>query len=151
METSSGIILYKKVNDTFEFFMCTPDGPYWVNRVLWCFPKGHMEENETPFETALREFEEETSVKLINDETKYKYLGIVKQNKKKNVHVFIKPYENEDLSNCYSNMCTSIIKGVEVEHAEIKGYKWINIEEYKENGIKAYIPILEKIQNDYNN
>lgn len=151
MEVSSGIILYRKKDNLMEFFMCTPDGPYWVNRVLWCFPKGHMENDETPFETALREFEEETSVKLANDETKYKYLGFIKQNKKKNVHVFIKEYENENLENCYSNLCITKIKNYEFEHPEIKEYKWVTLEEYKESGIKAYIPILEKIENDYNN
>lgn len=151
MEVSSGIILYRKNEDRFEFFMCSPGGPYWVNRILWGFPKGHIENGETPFETALREFEEETSVKLSKDETKYQYLGKIRQNKKKDVHVFIKPYENENLTNCYSNYCVSIIKGVEIKHPEIKEYKWVNIEEYKENGIKPYIPILEKICNDYNN
>lgn len=152
MEISSGIILYRVIdNNDIEFFMCTPDGPYWKSRTLWCFPKGHMEGNETPFETALREFEEETSVKLVSDETKYNYLGFIKQNKKKNVHIFIKEYENENLENCYSNLCVSIIKGEEIEHREIKGYKWVTLDEYKESGIKAYIPILEKIKNDYNN
>lgn len=150
MEVSSGIIIYRKRNNLIEFFMCTPDGPYWSNRVLWCFPKGHIENDETPFETALREFEEETSVKLISDETKYEYLGFIKQNKKKNVHVFIKKYENENLTNCYSNMCITKIKECEFEHLEIKEYKWVTLSEYRESGIKAYIPILEKIENDYN-
>ena len=62
-----------------------------------------------------------------------------------------KEYENENLENCYSNLCVSIIKGEEIEHREIKEYKWITLNEYKESGIKAYIPILEKICNDYNN
>ena len=145
METSSGIILYRKVNDTVEFFVCTPDGPYWKHRELWCFPKGHMEMNETPFQTALREFEEETSVKLTSNETEYECFGVVKQNKKKNVYVYYKPYQDEDLTNCYSNTCISVIDGVEIEHNEIKAYKWITIDEYKESGIKAYIPYLEKI------
>lgn len=151
MEVSSGIILHRMKNGKVEFFMCTPDGPYWRNRVLWGFPKGHIEKNETPFETALREFEEETSVKLIVDETKYQYLGKIRQNKKKDVHVFTKPYENENLENCYSNTCISVVKGVKIEHPEIKEYKWVDIDEYKEKGIKTYIPILEKINNDYNN
>lgn len=151
METSSGVILYKKVNDVMQFFMCTPDGPYWKHRILWCFPKGHIEDNETPFETALREFEEETSVKLTSDENQYAFYGKIKQNKKKFVFVYVKQYQNEDLTNCYSNTCISIVNGVEYEHNEIKDYKWVTLEEYKEKGIKAYIPILEQILIDCDN
>lgn len=145
METSSGIILYRKVNDTVEFFMCTPDGPHWKYRELWSFPKGHMENDETPLDTALREFEEETSVKLTSDTSKYFYLGKIKQNKSKYVHTFCKEYEDEDLTHCYSNTCISIVNGVEIEHNEIKDYKWMTIDEYETKGIKVYIPLLEEI------
>lgn len=151
MEISSGVILYRKINDTVEFFVCTPDGPYWKHRELWCFPKGHMEEGETPFQTALREFQEETSVKLTDNQNEYECFGKVKQNKKKYVYVYCKEYDNENLSNCYSNTCISVINGIEYEHNEIKDYKWITIDEYKINGIKAYIPYLEEIINKYGN
>lgn len=151
MEISSGVILYRKINDTVEFFVCTPDGPYWKHRELWCFPKGHMEEGENPFQTALREFEEETSVKLSDNPIEYECFGKVRQNKKKCVYVYVKEYNGEDLTNCYSNSCISIINGVEYEHKEIKDYKWITIDDYKVSGIKAYIPYLEEIINRYGN
>lgn len=151
MEISSGVILYRKINDTVEFFVCTPDGPYWKHRTLWCFPKGHIEEGETPFQTALREFEEETSVKLSSDPLQYECFGSVKQNKSKNVYVYYKKYDNEDLTNCYSNTCVTVVNGVEYEHKEIKAYKWITIDEYKESGIKVYIPYLEQIIEKYGN
>lgn len=153
MEFSSGIILHRKNNESgeVEFFMCTPDGPSWKDRTLWCFPKGHMENKETPFETALREFKEETSISLDNDVAKYEYYGEVIQNKKKTVHVFVKQYENENLNNCFSNYTTTNKDGVVYVHKEIKDYKWISLEEYKKNGIKAYIKTLELIKNGYSN
>ena len=43
------------------------------------------------------------------------------------------------------------LNGIEIEHNEIKDYKWITLEEYKESGIKAYIPYLEKIIEKYGN
>ena len=149
METSSGVVLYRNTNGVIEFFMCTPDGPYWRHRELWCFPKGHIEEGETPFQTALREFEEETSVKLTSDPTQYECFGKIRQNKSKNVFLFYKRYSDEDLTNCYSNTCISVVNGIEYEHKEIKAYKWMTIDEYKKNGIKAYIPYLEKIVQRY--
>jgi predicted NUDIX family NTP pyrophosphohydrolase len=145
MELSSGIILYKKDNNNeVKFFVCTPGGPYWENKELWNFPKGHVEVGESDFECALREFEEETSIKL-NPNSYYIDFGLVRQNKQKNVHVYAKKYENEDTSNCYSNLCTSIINGISIEHYEIKGYAWKTIDELRNNGIKCYIPIFKKI------
>lgn len=151
MEISSGIILHKNENGNIKFFMCTPDGPYFKNKTIWSFPKGHMEMGETPFETALREFHEETSFSLTNKEFKYKYYGLVKQNSHKKVHVFSKPYENEELINCYSNKCVSIIKGVKYVHNEIRDYKWVTLKEYIKKGVRPYIPILKEIINDYYN
>ena len=151
MEVSSGVLLYRNNNGVIEFFVCTPDGPYWKYRELWCFPKGHMENNETPFQTAIREFKEETSVKLSDNPIDYECFGMIKQNKKKNVYLFYKKYQNENLTHCYSNKCISIVNGIEIEHNEIKDYKWITLEEYKESGIKVYIPYLEKIIEKYGN
>lgn len=145
MEVSSGIILYRNTINGYEFFVCTPGGPYWHNRELWNFPKGHVENGETPFIAALREFKEETSISLSDDESKYNYLGLIKQNNKKHVHVFSKEYEGEDYSNCYSNECVSIINGVEISHPEVKAYSWMTIEELENKGMKCYIPIFKII------
>ena len=152
MEHSSGIIVYRiNEKNIVEFFVCTPDGPYWKNRELWNFPKGYIEKDETPFQAALREFEEETSVSLDNSPSSYEYLGKVKQNTSKNVHVFLKKYNNEDFSNCFSNECVTIIKGKEYVHREIKEYRWMTYEELKEKGIKAYNEIFNCINNDKHN
>ncbi|MBR6516940.1 MAG: NUDIX domain-containing protein [Bacilli bacterium] len=148
MEYSSGIILYRKNSDNvFEFFVCTPDGPMWINRELWNFPKGHLEINESPFKAAIREFEEETSVKLNDEESLYKFHGIIKQNKHKRVFVYSKKYENEDLSNCYSNECITIYKEKLYVHNEIKDYRWMTFEELENKGMKCYLDTFKEIIN----
>lgn len=148
MEHSSGVLLYKKINKEILFFVCTPDGPFWKNRELWSFPKGHIEVGETPFITALREFKEETSVQLTNDEGKYHYFGKIKQNKSKQVYVFVKEYEGEDLDSCYSNLTISEYpykSGKFISHHEIKKYAWKTYDELKTCGIKAYLGTYQKI------
>ena len=117
---------------------------YAYDEMLYELPAGKLELNEDPRLAAIREFEEETSVKLTSDQNQYECFGKIKQNKNKNVYVFYKPYSNEDLTNCYSNSCVSVINGIEYEHKEIKAYKWMTIDEYKKNGIKTYIPYLEE-------
>ena len=55
-EKSCGAIVFKKENDKIEFLLV------YQNNGHYSFPKGHMEENETELETALREIKEETNL-----------------------------------------------------------------------------------------
>lgn len=146
MEHSSGIILYKKISDKTLFFVCTPDGPMWEGRELWSFPKGHIENGESIFEAAIREFEEETNIAITHDNEKYLYLGDVRQNKHKIVSVFCKEYEDEDMSDLRSNIIEYEYHGEVVRHGEIREYAWKTIEELSENGMKCYLPIYKKIE-----
>lgn len=146
-QQSSGIILHRLNEETkqVEFFVCTPDGPFWRNRELWNFPKGHIEDGEIPLTAALREFEEETSIKLDFDASFYRFHGFIKQNIYKIVAVYSREWFGEDTSNCVSNFTTSNFKGKEIKHREIKDYKWMTYDELVERGIKCYLPIYKDI------
>ena len=70
----------------------------------WDFPKGHVEENETEIETAIREVKEETNIDIkIEKENRYKLEYSPKENVWKEVIYFIgekidgelKPQESE--------------------------------------------------------
>lgn len=61
------------------------------------FPKGHMENNETEIETALRETYEETSIKVkINSDFRYETSYQMKSGNTKVVVYFLAEYENQD-------------------------------------------------------
>jgi predicted NUDIX family NTP pyrophosphohydrolase len=62
MNWSAGILLYRYKNQILEVFLVHPGGPYFrkKNDGWWTVPKGEVLGEETPIETALREFEEET-------------------------------------------------------------------------------------------
>ena len=55
-EKSCGAVIYKKENDEFKFLLVHQHNGHYS------FPKGHMEENETEIQTALREIKEETNI-----------------------------------------------------------------------------------------
>ena len=63
---SAGILLYRESNGATEVLLIRPGGPYWKNRDTgaWMIPKGGVEAGETAAEAALREFEEETGMRL---------------------------------------------------------------------------------------
>jgi len=50
-----------------------PGGPFFKNKDLgsWSIAKGELEENESKFQAALREFEEETGIKIDQQNTKF--------------------------------------------------------------------------------
>ena len=55
-EKSCGAIVYKKENDELKFLLVHQSNGHYS------FPKGHVEENETEVETAIREIKEETNI-----------------------------------------------------------------------------------------
>lgn len=60
---SAGILLYRKINNLFQFFLVHPGGPFFKNKDLgvWSIPKGEYLDDEEPLTAAKREFLEETS------------------------------------------------------------------------------------------
>lgn len=65
---SAGILLYRVRDGRYEFLLAHPGGPFWAKKDLgvWSIPKGEFE-NEDPLVAAVREFQEETGVKVSGD------------------------------------------------------------------------------------
>ena len=63
---SAGILLFRERDGGTEVLLIKPGGPFWRKKDVgaWMIPKGIVEPGEGPAEAALREFEEETGVKL---------------------------------------------------------------------------------------
>lgn len=63
---SAGVLLFRARDGATEVLLIRPGGPYWTNRDVgaWMIPKGGVEPGEAPAEAALREFEEETGMRL---------------------------------------------------------------------------------------
>jgi predicted NUDIX family NTP pyrophosphohydrolase len=69
MRKSAGILLFRKKENYFEFFLVHPGGPFWKGKEngAWSIPKGEFGNEEDPLNTARREFEEETGKKINGD------------------------------------------------------------------------------------
>jgi predicted NUDIX family NTP pyrophosphohydrolase len=63
---SAGVLLFRNRAGVTEVLLIRPGGPYWTNRDIgaWMIPKGGVEPGEAPAEAALREFQEETGMRL---------------------------------------------------------------------------------------
>ncbi|MEM1189729.1 MAG: NUDIX domain-containing protein [Pseudomonadota bacterium] len=83
---SAGILAYRQ-KPGLEVFLVHPGGPYWTNRDLgaWSIPKGLVEDGESPFDAAFREFGEEVGITIPFDAH---CLGTVRQKGGKIVHAW---------------------------------------------------------------
>lgn len=66
---STGILLYREMGGILEVLLVHPGGPFWANRYAgaWSIPKGELIPGEDLRLAALREFEEETGVRLAGE------------------------------------------------------------------------------------
>ena len=62
---SAGPLLFRCPRGKLDVFLAHPGGPFWETRDpgAWTVPKGLVEEGEDPLVAAIREFEEETSIR----------------------------------------------------------------------------------------
>ena len=60
-EKSCGAIIFREFNKKIETLLIRMIGGHWS------YPKGHVEQDETEVETALREIKEETNLEVIID------------------------------------------------------------------------------------
>jgi len=104
-EKSCGVVIYRRVSGNLEF-LCISD----KNDGHWGFPKGHVEENESEEETAIREVNEETRLRvtLINGfRVSVEYP--IKRETMKEVVFFLSNVEDQS---------------VHIQLAELTDYKW---------------------------
>src|SRR5438270_4389552 len=75
---SAGLLMFRRRGDTLEVFLVHPGGPFWAKKDLgaWSIPKGEYSAGEDPLTVAVREFEEETGVRL---EGEFRPLGELRQ------------------------------------------------------------------------
>ena len=66
---SAGLLMFRRGGGGVEVFLVHPGGPFWTRKDegAWSIPKGEYNPGEDPFETARREFQEETGFQAGGD------------------------------------------------------------------------------------
>ena len=143
---SAGLLMYRKRSDTLEMFLVHPGGPFWQKKDLaaWSIPKGEYSEGDDPFSTALREFEEETSIRPGGI---FIPLGEIRQPSGKLVTAWA--FEGDcDPSNVKSNSFSMEWpkgSGVVREFPEIDRGEWFNLENSKAKILKGQLGFIDRL------
>jgi len=133
-EKSYGVCLYRIVNNEFYILLNRTSSVSELN-----FFKGKIENNETPKETAIREFKEETNVLL---EQKFLEKYFYSYQKRKDIGIYLYQYEN--IQNPNFNFC-------EKEIYSANWYKLSMLEDkhFSKNQRKLFNDILLYLKNRF--
>lgn len=147
MLKSSGILVYKKENGRIKVLLCHFGGPYWkgIDKHGWSIPKGLKNDGEKVYDTAIREFEEETNLKI---SANISFLGSKKVNRTKLVIMFYTEGDF-DLTNCKSNTFELEYprkSGIINTYPEMDMYEYIDIDEAKTRIIPNQLYFLYKLE-----
>lgn len=147
MKKSAGILVYKKEKDRIKVLLCHFGGPYWegIDKEGWSIPKGMINPGETVYDAAIREFREETNLKIDGN---IKFLATKKVNRNKLVVMFYKE-DSFDLSKCRSNTFKLEYPkksgNIEVYH-EMDMYEYMDIDDAKNRIIGNQLYFLNKLE-----
>lgn len=139
MKTSCGVII---INEFNELFMGHSTGNKFYD-----IPKGLLDEGENELTCALRECMEETSIDL--RDKKLEDIGLHAYNKEKNLHLFLVSVKKEEI-NLDTLVCNSFFEDYYTKKLkpEVDGFKWIALEEIKQNTAKSMGQLLTKLKDN---
>jgi predicted NUDIX family NTP pyrophosphohydrolase len=145
MKISAGILMYY-LNPDLKVFLVHPGGPFFKNKDFgsWSIPKGEVGPTESPRDTAIREFKEETGIEevskiLVCFPQVLLYLGEITQ--KSGKKVFAWAFEHNFTGEIKSNMVTKFGK----PFPEVDKGQYFSIEEAEKRVNPAQIPLIEKL------
>lgn len=144
---SAGVLLFREREGAIEVLLIRPGGPYWANRDAgaWMIPKGGVEPGEVPAAAALREFEEETGMRL----TAVPFpLARIRQSGGKWVEAFAAAGDF-DCSSLKSNMFEAEWpprSGRRQSFPEVVEARWMTIGEARAMMLPSQLPLLDALE-----
>ena len=143
---SAGILLFRFKQKELEVLLAHPGGPFFEHREdgVWSIPKGLCEDNESPLETARREFEEETGFAV---DGSFIELGRLRLSSGKIVHAWALEYDIDAtniVSNCFE-MEWPRHSGQIMEFPEVDKAAWFDLAEAKRKISKGQAGFIDRL------
>jgi predicted NUDIX family NTP pyrophosphohydrolase len=144
-KSSAGLLMYRNNNNQLEVFLVHPGGPYFRNKDegAWTIPKGEIESEESIFETAKREFQEETGIKPEGD---FVPLDTVKQKGGKTVHAWAFEGDSSSFRSNYFEMEWPPHSGRRQKFPEVDKARFFSVSEAMAKINPAQMWFLERLE-----
>lgn len=144
---SAGILLYKHSSKGVRVLLGHMGGPLWngKNAGAWTVPKRKLDEGETPFAAALREFEEEIGFRPTGD---FIALSTITQRSGKLVHTWAVEgdFDPALIKSNITRMEWPPHSGSTVTFPELDRADWFTLEEAGRLAVKGQAGIFEELE-----
>ncbi len=143
---SAGLLMYRFRGRQPEVFLVHPGGPYWKNKDMgaWSIPKGEYSGDEAPFDTARREFFEETGFEANGE---FKELATLRQPGGKSVTAWA--FSGDcDPAAVRSNTFTMEWppgSGRQAEFPEVDRAEWFSVETARNKILKGQLGFIDEL------
>lgn len=134
-----GISLYKIDKNGISLLLCKST----TSKERWGFLKGAQEKGESDFQTAIREFREESS---INIEKKYFEKYFEQKNEQKDIGIFLVNYNNIHGIDKYFNNNILQTKNLSWENSDAKFFNINNLPKIKKKQNKLIQDVIKYLQ-----
>lgn len=148
---SAGILLYRHEGEEatdipLRVLLVHPGGPFWAKKDLgaWSIPKGEYGQGQDALETALRELEEETGLRL--DGAALIPLGTVTQNSGKVVTAWAAEHDFDVAELVSNTFALEWPKGAAPrEYPEVDRAEWFPPDEARRRLLAAQVPFVDRL------
>ena len=147
MKQSFGILMYRITAAELEFLLVHPGGPFYKNKDtgIWSVPKGEGNGDESPLDTAKREFAEETGFTPTGN-----FIKLTPILQKGGKQVFCWAVEGDfDETTIISNtfpMEWPPKSGKTINIPEVDKGAWFNLEQASVRINERQVPLLEELR-----
>lgn len=148
---SAGLLLHRGSPDALEVFVAHMGGPFWARKQehAWSIPKGEFGDDETPLDTALREFAEEIGVPAPVAVDDCRLLGEFRQRSGKVVTVFTASAADFEVDAVRSNsfeMEWPPRSGQMQSFPEIDDARWVALDDARPLLVAGQVPALDALR-----
>lgn len=143
---SAGLLMFRRRGGPLEVLLGHPGGPYWAGKDegTWTLPKGGLHAGETPLDSAIREFTEETG---LESHGPYLSLGSITQKSGKVVHAWA--FEGDcdpgDISSCHTKVEWPPRSGHYIEVPELDQTEFFEPRRARKALNPAQVPLLDRL------
>jgi 8-oxo-dGTP pyrophosphatase MutT (NUDIX family) len=134
-----GISLYKIERNTIKLLLCKST----TSKNRWGFLKGVQDKDETDFQTAIREFKEESSINIAK-----RYLGkyFEQKNDEKDIGIYLVNYNNISGVEKYFNNDTLYKKYLSWENSDAQFFDTEHLPKIKKKQSKLIEDVVKYLQ-----